>query len=113
MAVVKDDGSCPATDYMEKVRCKAKFEARFKRLGAFGWLRSPEHMRKIKDSDDVWEIKVSDGPGRRVYGCFEGNVFVITHGRNKPPDKKVAGEAKKARRTFEDWKKHEYAGRDE
>lgn len=104
MAVVLPDGTCPAISYMHEVRCEAKFQARFQALTQ-ATLRSPEFYRSL--GDGVWEIKVEDGPGRRVFGRWEGKVFVVTHGANKPKPKAVVKEVGRANRLFAHWKEDE------
>jgi len=91
---------------MEQVGCRARFQARFIRLTTTGGLANPEMMRRIDDR--VWEIKVDQGPGRRVYGCYQQRVFVLTHGTNKPKPSGVKREAGRALKIFNYWLSKEY-----
>jgi len=105
VAVVVDE-TCYAVEYMTAVKCRPRFDARFRTLAQVGKLRNPDYMRKLEG--EVWEIKVDQGPGRRIYGCWQGRVFVLTHGSDKP--KKVAGEVRRAERIFAGWKSKEAGG---
>ena len=105
VAVVLEDGTCPATAYMHSVKCEAKFQARFQTLAQVGTLRVPEFMRHL--SDGVFEIKVEDGPGRRVFGQWKGRAFVVTHGVDKPKPKAIAKEIDRTHRLFAYWNEKE------
>lgn len=44
----------------------------------------------------VFELKVHQGPGWRLYAIRYGNRWYLTHGRKKPKDKRVNAEVAKA-----------------
>jgi putative component of toxin-antitoxin plasmid stabilization module len=91
---------------MKQARCKAQFEARFQVLALRGRLANPDQMRKL--GGRVWEVKVNQGPGRRIYGCWDGKVFVLTHGGNKPRARGVATEVARAERLYDSWFQEEH-----
>lgn len=101
------DGSCPAGEFFDGLdaRAKAKMSGVMERLAAVGKIANSEAMHKVSSPGSaVYELKVHDGPGYRMYGCYRGkNRFLVTHGRKKPSNKEVAGEAKRARSMIEEW----------
>jgi len=104
IAIVLSDGTCPSIRYMRQTRCEARFDARFRAL-AQAMLHCPDFYRPL--GDGVFEVKVDQGPGRRVFGCWEGKVFVVTHGADKPKPKAVPREVGRALRLFSYWKESE------
>lgn|GEM_PF-2123461 len=100
-------GRCPARDFLESLdnQAQAQFKARFERLTSVGFLRNPESIRplEVPGAPKVWEIKAPAGPGWRLYVIREQTTWVATHGKAKPPNKKVSGEARRARNIFTNW----------
>lgn len=93
---------------MKTSGCAAQFEAKFQALVLRGRLANPDQMRPLGGVTwKVWEIKVNQGPGRRVYGCWRGRIFVLTHGGNKPRARRVAVEVARAERLYEGWLEEE------
>jgi len=105
VAVRLVDGTCPATDYLCDIRCRARFQVRFDILAQRGTLKTPELMRRL--GGEVWEVKVADGPGRRAFGCWYGKVFVVTHAADKPKSGLVSTEIRRANQLFAYWRRQE------
>jgi putative component of toxin-antitoxin plasmid stabilization module len=68
-----------------------------------------ERVRKLmvpssRGQPEVWEFKAHDGPGWRLYAIRWRGDWVVTHGRKKPPDRRVAAEAAKARMLYAGWR---------
>ena len=101
VAVTRSDGTCPALEYLDELPEEAvsAFEARFTRLLEQGRITNTQHFHKIglKGKPAVWEMKTHDGPGRRLYMIQSGRDWITTHGCDKPPDRKVAGQGVLAR----------------
>lgn len=105
MAVVKD-GECGVERFLADLpkRANAQFSVLFERYCAVGFLRSPDHWRRLqvdKKKPDVWEMKVHFNPGYRLYGVVEGNTFVATHGSEKPKKNALEQHVKRARDDYE------------
>ncbi|MFL0158588.1 hypothetical protein [Mycobacteroides chelonae] len=105
VAVVRD-GVCDVEQFLSALpdRAKAQFKARFERYCQVGHLRSPDEWRRLQADDErplVYELKISHGPGYRLFGIVEGRVFVATHGVKKPKESDLKRHAKKAREVFQ------------
>jgi putative component of toxin-antitoxin plasmid stabilization module len=99
--------SCPSEDFLAGLNTagQTQFKARFERLTQIGYLRNPDQMRPLHVAGEpkVWEIKVPDGPGRRLYVVRVQMTWVATHGSDKPSEKLVSNEVHRARTIFEEW----------
>lgn len=89
------------------VKVKARFAAMLKKLDAGERLKNPEHFRQIRGVEDttghgaaVFELKVSLGPGYRLYVVRYVGKWYVTHGRKKPKDRQVIAEARRALAIF-------------
>jgi putative component of toxin-antitoxin plasmid stabilization module len=103
LGVRLDDGTVPALDFLEAhPRSKSKFKAPFERLCTHGKITNSERFHKLSapGHPPVFEIKVHDGKGLRLYMIQDGADWYATHGRTKPSDKQVAAEAEKAREIY-------------
>jgi putative component of toxin-antitoxin plasmid stabilization module len=103
LAVRLPDGSVPALEFLETYpRSKAKFRAPFERLLTQGKITNSERFHKVESAGTpaVFEVKVHDGKGLRLYMIQDGADWYATHGRTKPSDKKVDAEANKAREIY-------------
>lgn len=76
---------------------QVQFQARFERLTAIGYLRSPDEMRElhIAGQPPVHEIKTRSG--YRLYVIRKGSNWIATHGAKKPKDKQVGKQVQRAR----------------
>jgi hypothetical protein len=105
VAVIRD-GVCDVEGFLAALpeRAYAQFRVRFERYCTVGFLRSPDHWRKLqvdKKQPDVWEMKVHVGPGYRLFGIVEGNTFVATHGSEKPKKNGLGRHVKRAREDYQ------------
>lgn len=102
IAVIRN-GECEVDDFLSALppRAKSQFQTRFERYCEVGFLRNPDQMRRI-DVDErkphVYEIKVPDGPGYRLFGIVEASgLFVATHGAPKPKQSALKSHVTKSR----------------
>lgn len=101
----EDDHGKELEKFLGCLRRQAREELhnKLRTLASTGKLRTPESFRCLRDKKHppVYEIKVHDGPGHRLYLIHtEGNYWRVTHGCKKPKDSKVSVEIAKARRIF-------------
>ena len=90
-----DSGRTHGKDYYEKLDYKerAKFQARFERLGNEGEIRNEEQFRH--EQDGIYAIKI---PRHRLLCFLDLRDVVITHGFKKQKDKLPRKELEKAQR---------------
>ncbi len=103
LAVRLPDGSLPALDFLtEYEKSRNKFKVLFERLLSQGRIANSERFHKLHaaGSPSVFEMKVHDGKGLRLYVIQEGGDWYATHGRTKPSDRQVEAEAVKSREIF-------------
>lgn len=84
-------------------RVQSRFRRYLERLRDGHLLQSPEFIRHLETVDagsckgaQVFELKVHEGPGWRLYIIRFGDKWYVTHGRKKPKDKLVAQEVAKS-----------------
>lgn len=95
VAVTRASGRCDAVEFLKQLAPKyqARYQRYFERLTEGQPIKSPENIRRIQDTDPaVYELKVDK---YRLYVVRAGRWYV-THGRQKPKDRQVLQEAKKA-----------------
>ncbi len=85
-AVVLDDGTCPAANYLEHLRSydRASWKSMVSVLRAhadFGPLFNPEKSRPIKGHKGVFEFKSRQGD--RVLYFYAGRRTILAHGFRK------------------------------
>ena len=91
--------------------CDARVQARFRRyltrIKDGQSIKSPEAIRHLRTVSSgslagarVYELKVHDGPGWRLYIVKYHSRWYVTHGRKKPKDKLVPAEIEKALTIF-------------
>jgi putative component of toxin-antitoxin plasmid stabilization module len=105
VVAVTTDGVCEVEQFLAALpaRAKAQFKSRFEHYCAVGYLRNPDQMRKLQCDEDkppVHEMKIPDGPGYRLFGIVEDNLFVATHGAKKPKESTLKKHAKRARDAY-------------
>ena len=87
-------------------RAQARFQFMLRKLSDGHHLKSPEHMRHLSSNDPehrgahVHELKVSLGPGWRLYVVQWNGSWYVTHGLRKPKDNKVPQQIARAFETF-------------
>lgn len=94
------DGSVPSLEFLNNHgKSKNKFKILFEGLLTQGRIANRERFHKIDSpgSPTVFEFKVHDGKGLRLYAIKDGLDWYVTHGRTKPSDKQVDAEGNKAR----------------
>lgn len=96
---VNVDDECLVSSWLAELdlQTKTQFRSRLNRLTSVGYLRSPEEMRILQCPGEppVHEIKTRSG--YRMYVVKNDPHWVATHGTKKPPDRRVCGEAQRAR----------------
>jgi putative component of toxin-antitoxin plasmid stabilization module len=104
--VRETNGRCPAEEFLEGLptaTARAQLRKRMQMLLEKGYIANVHLFRflQVEGSPRVGEMKADDGPGYRLYCIPDGRNWWATHGRRKPPsDRRVAGEAVRARRIF-------------
>jgi hypothetical protein len=104
LGVVDGDGICESHDYLAALNKsdQAQFKARFERYVQIGFLRSPNEMRIIEETDQVIRIhEIKTRNGHRLFGVQEDLRFVATHGTRKPKPREVTKHAARARSVYE------------
>lgn len=80
-----------------------------------GRLRVPGQLNKVEPpgkakargggrGETVLEIKVDEGPGRRLYGFRRGTVFIATHGTDKQKPNRLMTEITRAQQYYKGWR---------
>jgi putative component of toxin-antitoxin plasmid stabilization module len=104
---LRNDDHCPAEVFLKDLdsRAQSAFQAKLEHLCDIGYLRAPEHMRElhVPGAPPVFEIKIDNGPGYRLYVIRCGRDWVATHGERKPKDKQIKVNVRKARQAFDEW----------
>ena len=86
-AVVLDNGTCPAEDFLELLRQRDKASLRslvnlLARHAEHGPIRNERKSRAIKGKDNLWEFKTRQGD-RIPFFYLAGGKTVLTHGFHK------------------------------
>ena len=86
-AIVCDDGSCPAVDFLEQVKQNNPASHRslvnvFKRHVECGPIINEEKSRHIEERGNLWEFKSRQGD-RLLYFYLPGRTTVLVHGFHK------------------------------
>jgi len=86
-AVVLDNGTCPAEDFLEllRQRDKASLESLVNLLtrhAEHGPIRNEKKSRAIKGKENLWEFKTRQGD-RIPFFYLAGGKTVLTHGFHK------------------------------
>ena len=112
VAIRSADGACPALEFLDALarRPRAQFRALLERMAEEGRILGEERFRKLmvpggRNQPQVWEFKAHDGPGWRLYAIPSQGDWIVTHGRKKPSDRRVAAEAARARMLYAGWRK--------
>jgi hypothetical protein len=111
VAIRSADGTCPALEFLDALtrRPRAQFRVLLERMAEDGRILGEERFRKLMvpsphGQPEVWEFKAHDGPGWRLYAIPRRGDWIVTHGRRKPADRRVAAEAAKARMLYAAWR---------
>jgi hypothetical protein len=86
-AVVLDNGTCPAVDFLEQVRRRDMASHKsliniLTRHADYGQIRNKRKSRVIKDRANLLEFKTNQGD-RLVYFYLPSRKTVLTHGFHK------------------------------
>jgi len=86
-AVVLDNGTCPAADFLESLRQRDKASHGslvnlLARHAEHGPIRNEKKSRAIKGKVNLWEFKTRQGD-RMVFFYLAGRKTVLTHGFHK------------------------------
>jgi len=87
MAVVLDDGACPAEEFLERLKIKDSTSHKslvnlLARHADFGEIRNKQKSRVIEGRENLVEFKTKQGD-RLVYFYLPGARTVLTHGFHK------------------------------
>ena len=93
--LAEDSGRFLGQEYYDSLNApeRAKFVARFHRLGEFGQITNPDQLRN--EGNDIWCIKAS---AHRLPCFFDGRDVLVTHGFRTRSTKMPAGEKDRALR---------------
>lgn len=88
-------GKMRGREYFEGLdqRDRAKFDAKFSRMGDMGTIRNPEHF--APEGDGIYVFKIFK---HRLFCFFDGIEVVITHGFKKKSNKMPRTELERAKR---------------
>ena len=104
MCAVRYRGKAPAKDFLEGLERSSqnKFKAVIDELLTNGWITNRERFHKLHASGkpDVYEMKVHDGGGMRLFCILHGSDWYATHGVISKPNRQLAEEIRKARRIY-------------
>jgi phage-related protein len=94
-----DEGRCPVREFIDSLPGKAaqKVVWTLSLLEELGTL-SAAYFKKLVNSDDIWEVRVSLGSDAyRIFCFFAGNsIVVLTHGLVKKTQKTPPREIERA-----------------
>lgn len=94
-----DDGRCPVREFIDSLPGKAaqKIIWTLSLLEELGTLPAA-YFKKLVNSDDIWEVRVSLGSDAyRIFCFFAGNsIVVLTHGLVKKTQKTPPREIERA-----------------
>jgi putative component of toxin-antitoxin plasmid stabilization module len=104
LGVVLESGACPTLDFLNDLSPKAstKMKATIEKLIQDGQITNREIFRKLQIDGQpaVWEMKVHEGPGYRLFCIQSGTDWYATHGCRKPSDRRLPFEVGAARKCF-------------
>jgi phage-related protein len=99
-------GECPVEDFLDSLSAKEQQKV-FWVLKLIEELdRVPtEYLKKLKDTEDVWECRVKSGSNAyRIFSFFfRGNTLVLTHGYSKKSQKTDTRQIRRAESFKEDY----------
>ncbi len=94
------DNSCPIHDFMKSIPKKdlAKILREVDLLQEFGYKLGMPHVKKMKGSDDIWElrIKMASNNYRIFYFTLKENTYLMLHAFLKKSNKTPTKELNKA-----------------
>lgn len=87
-------------DFIESlpVKMQAKIQRTILLLEEFGFFLSEPHTKKIKNTDNLYELRVQQGNNicRLFYFHWKGSIYIILSGYMKKTDKVKPGEITRA-----------------
>lgn len=107
----KENGDCPVQDFLDSLDAKEAQKVVWTlRLIEELDKVAKTYFKKLVNTDDIWEVRVSFGSNIYRIFCFfyKSNIIVLTHGIKKKSQKTPKGEIKKAenyKRDFLDQKR--------
>lgn len=92
------DGKCPVRDFVDSLPGKAAQKVTW----VLALIEDLEfvpstYLKKLVDSEDIWECRIQIGSNAyRIFCFFNGHFVVLTHGIVKKTQKTPRGEIKRA-----------------
>lgn len=96
---VKDNGRCPALEFLESQdgQAKAIIQQKFNWLEEYGNSLDPPHVKILKDGLYELRIRVVKRQYRFIYFFINAHIIVVTHGMLKKVSAVPEAEIKKAK----------------
>ena len=101
-----EDGKCPVEVFVDALDDKEaqKIFWLFRLIERLNRVPS-QYFKKLTDTEDIWECRVSTQRGAYRFFCFffEGNKLIMTHGYSKKMQRTDPREIRRAERYRQDY----------